>query len=39
MLGTQPTVIFLHYWGRGTVEELAVGFRTALDELGSNKRM
>src|SRR6266699_4915474 len=23
MLGTQPTVIFLHYWGRGPAEELA----------------
>src|SRR6266566_2834234 len=37
MLGTQPTVIFLHYWGRGPAEELAVGFRAALDELGGNK--
>jgi hypothetical protein len=34
MLGTQPTVIFLHYWGRGPAEELAVGFRAALDVLG-----
>jgi hypothetical protein len=34
MLGTQPTVIFLHYWGRGSAEELAVGFRAALDVLG-----
>jgi hypothetical protein len=34
MLGTQPTVIFLHYWGRGNPEELAVGFRSALDVLG-----
>ncbi len=37
MLATQPTVIFLHYWGRGPAEELAVGFRAALDELGGNK--
>lgn len=35
MLGTQPTVIFLHYWGRGSAEELALGFRGALDQLGS----
>jgi hypothetical protein len=34
MLGTQPTVIFLHYWGRGSAEELAVGFRAALEALG-----
>jgi hypothetical protein len=34
MLGTQPTVIFLHYWGRGSAEGLAVGFRAALDVLG-----
>jgi hypothetical protein len=33
MLGTQPTVIFLHYWGRGPAEELAVAFRAALDVL------
>src|SRR5467141_70304 len=37
MLGTQPTVIFLHYWGRGPAEELAVGFRAALDQLGAGK--
>jgi uncharacterized protein DUF1259 len=34
MLGTQPTVIFLHYWGHGNPEELASGFRAALDALG-----
>ncbi len=34
MLSTQPTVIFLHYWGKGTAEELAVGFRAALEVLG-----
>lgn len=34
MLSTQPTVIFLHYWGRGPAEELAVGFRAALEVLG-----
>jgi uncharacterized protein DUF1259 len=33
MLGTQPTVIFLHYWGRGNAEELATGFRAAIDVL------
>jgi len=34
MLGTQPPVIFLHYWGRGTSVDLATGFRAALDVLG-----
>jgi len=34
MLETQPTVIFLHYWGRGNPEDLAIGFRAALDVLG-----
>jgi len=34
MLGTQPTVIFLHYWGRGSAEDLASGFRAALEVLG-----
>lgn len=33
MLGTQPTVIFLHYWGRGNAEELATGFLAAIDVL------
>ena len=33
MLGTQSPVIFLHYWGRGNPEELASGFRAALDLL------
>jgi hypothetical protein len=34
MLGTQPAVIFLHYWGRGPSAKLAAGFRAALDVLG-----
>src|SRR5713226_8445969 len=37
MLDTQPTVIFLHYWGRGPASKLAVGFRAALDQLGAAK--
>jgi Domain of Unknown Function (DUF1259) len=36
MLGTQPTIIFLHYWGRGPVEKLAAGFKAALDQLGKS---
>ncbi len=32
MIGTQPTVIFLHYWGRGPAEKLATGFRAAVEK-------
>jgi hypothetical protein len=32
MLGTQPTIIFLHYWGRGPADKLAAGFKAAFDE-------
>lgn len=34
MLATQPTIIFLHYWGTGPAEKLAAGFKAALDRLG-----
>jgi hypothetical protein len=34
MIGTQPVVIFLHYWGRGPAPKLADGFKAALDQLG-----
>ncbi|HMF00093.1 MAG TPA: DUF1259 domain-containing protein [Terriglobia bacterium] len=34
MTGVTPMVIFLHYWGRGSAEKLATGFKSALDELG-----
>jgi Domain of Unknown Function (DUF1259) len=36
MTGDRPVVIFLHYWGRGPAENLAVGFKAALDELGKH---
>src|SRR6267378_3478674 len=36
MTGDRPVVIFLHYWGRGPAEKLAVGFKAALDELGKH---
>lgn len=36
MIGTQPMIVFLHYWGQGSAERLARGFRAALDELGKN---
>ena len=36
MIGPQPTIIFLHYWGQGPVDKLAGGFKAALDELGKS---
>ncbi len=34
MIGSQPVIVFLHYWGRGSTDKLATGFKAALDELG-----
>ena len=34
MIGTRPTVIFLHYWGKGSAQMLAAGVRAAVDVLG-----
>lgn len=34
MSATEPTVYFLHYWGTGSTEKLANGFKAALDQLG-----
>jgi hypothetical protein len=34
MLGDEPHMIFLHYYGRGNATALARGFRAALDVLG-----
>jgi hypothetical protein len=34
MVGGQPMVYFLHYWGTGPAEKLAMGFKAALDQLG-----
>jgi hypothetical protein len=36
MLGEEPRIIFLHYYGAGPAETLAHGFRAALDELGKH---
>jgi hypothetical protein len=35
MTSAQPTIYFLHYWGRGPAEKLAIGFKAALDVLPS----
>ena len=37
MTATQPTVIFLHYWGQGAAQKLAAGVRAAVDQTGSNR--
>ncbi len=37
MTGTEPTVIFLHYWGQGPAEKLAAGVRAAINQIGPNR--
>jgi hypothetical protein len=37
MTGTEPTVYFVHYWGTGSVDKLATGFKAALAELGKSQ--
>jgi Domain of Unknown Function (DUF1259) len=37
MTATNPAVFFLHYWGTGSADKLARGFRAALDQLGPSK--
>jgi hypothetical protein len=34
MIGTQPEIYFLHYWGEGNAETLARGVKSAIDLLG-----
>jgi hypothetical protein len=36
MTTSQPTIIFLHYWGTGPAEKLASGFKAAVNELGKH---
>jgi hypothetical protein len=36
MTTTQPTVYFLHYWGKGPAQKLATGVRAAIDQLGKD---
>src|SRR5205814_10716923 len=38
MIGTGPTVIFLHYWGKGPAQKLASGVRAAIDQTGKSTR-
>jgi hypothetical protein len=34
MIGSQPIVIFLHYWGRGPAAKLAAGVKATIDQTG-----
>ncbi len=34
MTGTDPTVIFVHYWGRGAAQTLATAVKAAIDKTG-----
>lgn len=34
MTTSEPTVYFLHYWGRGPAQKLAAGVRAAIDQTG-----
>ena len=34
MIGTDPPIVFLHYFGSGSAQALAAGVRAALDQLG-----
>lgn len=36
MVYEEPRIFFLHYWGVGPVEELAIGLKAALDETAKN---
>jgi len=38
MTGTDPQVIFLHYWGKGDARKLATAFRAAIDQTGARPR-
>jgi hypothetical protein len=38
MIGTGPTIYFLHYWGTGPADKLATAFKAALGELGKTAK-
>ena len=37
MIGEQPKIFFLHYWGVGNAEQLAKALKAALDQTGKKK--
>ncbi len=36
MTNARPVIIFLHYWGTGPADQLATGFKAAVNELGKH---
>ena len=36
MTNDRPMIIFLHYWGTGPADKLAMGFKAAVNELGKH---
>jgi len=36
MTSDRPVIIFLHYWGTGPADKLAMGFKAAVNELGKH---
>jgi hypothetical protein len=38
MTGTNPPVIFLHYWGKGSAQKLATAVRAAVDQTGARPK-
>ena len=38
MTNERPMIIFLHYWGTGPAQTLAMGFKAAVDQLGQAKK-
>jgi Domain of Unknown Function (DUF1259) len=36
MTSDRPVIIFLHYWGTGPADKLAMGFKEAVNELGKH---
>jgi hypothetical protein len=36
MTNDRPVIIFLHYWGTGPADTLAMGFKAAVNELGKH---
>ena len=37
MTGTTPELFFLHYWGKGQAQKLAMGVKAAVEQLGRSR--
>ena len=38
MVHEKPRIFFLHYWGVGNAEKLAIGFKAAFDQTGKKSK-